>query len=136
MPIVLVAKEESEYKQWVAEMKAVQAAESAGASKTWSKADLMGKGEAVYGTNCVACHQANGEGIPGVFAALKGSPIATGPIKDHINIVLNGKAGTAMAAFGAQLSDVDLAAVITYERNAWGNDTGDVVQPSEVKAAR
>lgn len=136
MPIVLVAKEESEYKQWVGKMKAAQAAESAGAEKTWSKADLMAKSKAVYGTNCVACHQANGEGIPGVFPALKGSLIATGPIKEHLNIVLNGKAGTAMAAFGAQLSDVDLAAVITYERNAWGNDTGDVVQPSEVKAAR
>ncbi len=136
MPIVLVAKEEPEYKQWVAEMKAAQAAEGAGAEKTWSKDDLMAKGKEVYGTNCVACHQADGQGIPGVFPALVGSAIAKGSIKDHLNIVLNGKAGTAMAGFGKQLNDVDLAAVITYERNAFGNDTGDVVQPKELQAAR
>jgi cytochrome c oxidase subunit II len=74
--------------------------------------------------------------MPPVFPALKGSKIATGPIKDHINIVLNGKPGTAMQAFGSQLSDTDIAAIVTYERNAWGNNTGDVVQPSDITAAR
>ena len=68
----------------------------------------------------------------GAFPALKGSKIATGPVADHLNIVLNGKQGTAMQAFGAQLNEVDLAAVISYERNAWGNNTGDVIQPIDV----
>jgi cytochrome c oxidase subunit 2 len=84
----------------------------------------------------VACHQANGQGIPGSFKALDGSALVKGPAKGHIDIVLNGKAGTTMAAFGKQLSDTDIAAAITYERNSWSNKTGDVVQPSDVKAAR
>ena len=71
-----------------------------------------------------------------MFPPLKGSKIATGPVKDHIHLVLNGKPGTAMAAFRDQLNDLELAAVITYERNAWGNNTGDVVQPADIKAAR
>ncbi len=75
-------------------------------------------------------------GIPGVFPAMTASPITTGDINAHIDIVLNGKAGTAMQAFGKQLSDSDLAAVITYERNALGNSVGDQVQPSTIKSAR
>jgi cytochrome c oxidase subunit 2 len=90
----------------------------------------------VYGTYCVACHQANGQGIPPAFPAIAGSPIATGPIEGHMDIVLHGKPGTAMQAFGAQLNDVDLAAVITYQRNAFGNDKGDLVQPKQIKASR
>jgi cytochrome c oxidase subunit 2 len=96
----------------------------------------MAKGEQVYATSCGACHQANGEGLAGVFPGLKGSAIATGDVSKHIGVVMNGVTGTAMAAFAAQLNDVDLAAVITYERNAWGNNTGDMVQPSDIKAAR
>ena len=92
----------------------------------------MERGEGVYNQSCASCHQANGEGIPGVFPAMKGGAITTGPVEGHLDIVVNGKAGTAMQAFGAQLSEVDLAAVITYERNAWGNNTGDVVQPVDV----
>jgi cytochrome c oxidase subunit 2 len=136
MPIVVEAKSEADYAVWVASQKAVAAEAAAGASKTWTKDDLMAHGEKVYATNCAACHQANGEGIPNVFPALKGGVIATGPVAKHMDIVLHGKAGTAMQAFAAQLDDADLAAVITYERNAWGNDKGDMVQPSDVKAAR
>ena len=136
MPIVLIAKTEEDYRQWVADQKAGAAAAAASATKTWTKADLMAKGETVYKTNCAACHQANGQGIPGVFPALAGSAIATGPVAGHIDRVMNGKEGTAMQAFGAQLGDADLAAVITYERNAFGNDTGDVVQPADITAAR
>lgn len=136
MPIVVVAKTEEEYSQWVADQKLASNAAAADAERSWGKDELMAKGEQVYGTGCAACHQANGEGIPGTFPALKGGAIATGPVDAHIDIVLNGKAGTTMGAFGAQLSDADLAAVITYERNAWGNDTGDIVQPSDIKAAR
>lgn len=136
MPIVVVAKEQVEYEQWLAGQKQASAAAAADSDREFSKDELMARGEKVYATNCAACHQANGEGVPGAFPALKGGVIATGPVAGHIDLVLNGKSGTAMAAFGAQLNDADLAAVITYERNAWGNDTGDVVQPADVKAAR
>jgi cytochrome c oxidase subunit 2 len=98
--------------------------------------ELMTKGEQVYNTTCAACHQANGQGIPGVFKPIAGSPIATGDKAAHIDIVVHGKQGTAMQAFGEQLSAVDIAAVITYERNAFGNDTGEMVQPSEITAAK
>ena len=136
MPIVLIAKTEEDYRQWVADQKAGAAAAAEAATQTWNKDDLMAKGESVYNSTCAACHQANGQGIPGVFPAIAGSAIATGDVAAHKNIVMNGKAGTAMQAFGAQLGDVDLAAVITYERNAFGNDTGDVVQPADIAAAR
>lgn len=136
MPIVVVAKEQAEYDQWVAEQKQGQATAAAESEREWTRDELMARGEEVYKSNCVACHMAGGEGVPGTFPALKGGAITTGPVEGHIDIVLNGSPGTAMAAFGAQLNDADLAAVITYERNAWGNDTGDVVQPADIKAAR
>jgi len=136
MPIVVVAKNEADYQQWVSEQKGAKAADEAAAGREWTMAELMERGEKAYNASCAACHQANGEGVPGAFPPVKGGPIATGPKAQHLDIVMNGKAGTAMAAFAGQLSDVDLAAVVTYERNAWGNDKGDLVQPSEVKAAR
>jgi len=136
MPIVVVALEEQEYLNWVDEQKAAREAELLASGKDWGLADLMAKGESVYGTNCAACHQANGEGLPGMFPAIKGSQIATSDLSKHLDIVMHGKPGTAMAAFGPQLSDVELAAVLTYQRNAFGNDTGDIVQPSDIKAAR
>lgn len=135
MPIVVKVVAENEYQDWVAQKKAEAAAASAGADKVWSKDDLMARGEEVYKAQCMACHQANGQGIPGAFPGLAGSPIATGEAGPHIDIVVHGKAGTAMAAYGPQLNDADLAAVITYERNSWGN-SASVVQPSDVKAAR
>ncbi len=104
-------------------------------AKTWTEDELMAKGEKVSAM-CSACHGATGKGIPGVFPAIAGSAVATGPIDDHINIVLYGKPGTAMAAFAAQLSDEDVAAVLTYQRNSFGNDTGDIVLPADVKAKR
>nr|WP_095506522.1 cytochrome c oxidase subunit II [Paraferrimonas sedimenticola] len=97
---------------------------------------LMAKGEQVYMSQCVACHQPNGQGMPPAFPSLVGSPLIKGDIKDHIDIVLNGKAGTGMMAFGAMLSDTDAAAVVTYERNAWGNDSGELVQPAEIQAIK
>jgi cytochrome c oxidase subunit 2 len=136
MPIVVVAKNEADYQQWVTAQKAAMDADAAAAGRDWSMADLMEHGEKVYAASCAACHQANGEGVPGAFPGLKGSPMIMGPIDAHVDIVLNGKPGTAMGAFASQLNDVDVAAVVTYERNAWGNDKGDLVQPSEVKAAR
>ena len=136
MPIVLEAKTEEDYLQWVADQKAGAAAAAESAKKEWTMDDLMAKGESVYNTNCAACHQATGQGIPGVFPAITGSSIATGPIAAHEHIVMHGKTGTAMQAFGEQLDDVDLAAVITYERNAFDNNTGDMLQPSDIAALR
>jgi len=136
MPIVLIAKSAEDYAAWVAEQKAGAVAEAAAATQTWSKDDLLAKGETVYNTTCAACHQANGQGMPGVFPAIAGSAVATGDVAGHIDVVMNGRTGTSMQAFGAQLSDVDVAAVITYERNAFGNNTGDMVQPSDIAAAR
>ena len=100
-----------------------------------SKDELMSKGEKIYGS-CSACHGADGSGIPGVFPAIAGSPIVAGPVDDHLDIVLFGKPGTAMAAFASQLSDEDIAAVVTYQRNSFGNDAGDIVLPADVLAKR
>ena len=136
MPIVVHAVSEDEYAQWIAEQKAAAAEVAAMASQEFSMEDLVAKGEMVYQTNCVACHGPTGAGIPGAFPAMTGSAIVTGPIDAHIDIVMNGKAGTAMVAYKGQLSDVDIAAVITYERNALGNSVGDLVQPSAIKNLR
>lgn len=133
MPIVVNAVPEAEFNAWLAKKQSETTAMRALTEKTFTQDELMAKGEAVYGRSCASCHGAAGEGIAGVFPALKGSKIALGPVTDHLNIVVNGKSGTAMQAFGAQLSEVDLAAVITYERNAWGNKSEDsIVQPVDV----
>ena len=135
MPIVVEALEPEKYAQWVAEQKTKLAAVAVDVNKEFSADELTAKGEAVYNANCVACHQANGQGVPGTFPAIAGSKVATGPKAGHIDIVMNGKSGTAMAPF-KHLSDVDIASVITYQRNAWGNATGDAVQPSEINQLR
>jgi cytochrome c oxidase subunit 2 len=136
MPIVVKAVSMDDYKVWVAEKKQEQDEANAASSKTMTKEELMTKGEAVYKANCLACHQANGQGVKGVFPALAGSKIATQPenLKTHITHILYGK--NLMPPFGEQLNDGDIAAVTTYERNAWGNDTGDLVQPGDIAAER
>ena len=136
MPIVVDVVSEDDYVAWVAGQQQLAAAAEASSKKTWTMAELMEHGKTVYATSCLACHQGGGEGILPMFPALKGSAIATGDIAKHIDIVVNGVAGTAMQAFGPQLNDADIAALVTYERNAWGNDTGDVVQPADIKAVR
>ena len=136
MPIVVKAVSEEDFNKWVSVQKDKMVAQAEAAGKTWDKAGLMQRGEAVYKQSCAACHGATGAGVQGVFPPIAGSKIAKGPIEGHLDIVMNGKAGTAMQAFKGQLNDVDLAAVITYQRNAFGNDTGDVVQPSQIKALR
>jgi len=136
MPIVVSAVSEAEYKEWLAGMKSEAAAAAAAASEEWSMQDLVARGETIYQANCSACHGPTGAGIPGAFPAMTGSAIANGDAAAHIDLVLNGKAGTAMAAFKNQLNDVDLAAVITFERNSLGNSKGDTVQPSAIKNAR
>jgi len=106
------------------------------AGKKITMDEAMKHGEQIFLGTCAACHKPDGTGSPPVFPALKGSKIATGPIDAHINTVLNGKSGTAMQAFRDQFSDDDLAAVITYERNAFGNNTGTIVQPADITAAK
>lgn len=136
MPIVVEAKNDADFNAWVAKQKAGAQTAAADANKVWTKADLMARGEKTYAT-CAACHGPTGAGVPGVFPALTGSKVATGPVAGHIAKVLKGgRPGTAMPAFAGQLDDVDIAAVITYERNALGNNTGDVIQPAQVKALR
>jgi cytochrome c oxidase subunit II len=136
MPIVVDVVSAEQYTAWVGDQKKKQAAAADDPNKKWELADLKARGEKVYAANCVACHQATGKGVPGAFPALDGSKIVRGPKAAHIDRVLNGKPGTAMAAFGKQLSDTDIAAVITFERNNWSNKTGEVIQPSDVKSAR
>jgi cytochrome c oxidase subunit 2 len=136
MPIVVEAKTRADYDAWLKAKQAEAEAAKSGADRDWTMDELMARGKEVYGTYCVACHQANGQGIPPAFPAIAGGVISTGPIEGHMDRVMHGKPGTAMQAFAAQLNDVDLAAVITYERNAFGNDKGDLVQPKQIKAAR
>ena len=136
MPIVVQAVTQPEYEQWLAGKKAEAAAAASSAEQEWSMQDLLAKGETVYQANCAACHGPTGAGIPGAFPAMTGSAVVTGDAAGHIDVVVNGKAGTAMAAFKTQLNDIDIAAVITYERNSLGNSVGDMVQPSAIKNAR
>jgi cytochrome c oxidase subunit 2 len=100
--------------------------------KDYSKDELMADGEVSYNKVCASCHQMNGAGIPGAFPGLLKDSMAVGDVNEHIDIVLQGKAGTAMASF-ANLNDYEIASIITYERNAWGNDTGDLVQPATIR---
>jgi cytochrome c oxidase subunit 2 len=132
MPVVVNVVEQAEFDAWLAEKQAAAAAVAELANQDFTLEQLVAQGQTVYTTYCMACHQQNGQGLPPAFPALAGSAIATGPIADHANIVLNGKAGTAMAAYGAQLNPVDLAAVITFERNAFGNNVGDMISPVEI----
>jgi cytochrome c oxidase subunit II len=136
MPIVVDVKSEADYSAWVADQKKAMLAKQDDPSKEWTVADLQARGEKVYAANCVACHQPSGKGVAGAFPALDGSKIVLGKQDEHIALVLVGKAGTAMASF-KQLSDVELASVLTYTRNAWGNKAEDnIVQPKEVAALR
>jgi cytochrome c oxidase subunit 2 len=136
MPIVVEVVSEEDYAAWVAKKKGAAQSAAEDNTKTFEIADLMARGEQVYQANCAACHQADGMGMAGVFPAISGSKTANGPIEDHIAMVLNGVPGTAMAAFAGMLSDADVAAVVTYQRNAWNNKMGDLAQPAEIAAAR
>lgn len=139
MPVVVIAKEEGAYNEWLSEQKAMLAAAKAEEQRllamNMTMEEAMATGEKVYLANCAACHMPNGQGLPGVFPALKGSKIATKDEPRHIEILLNGVAGSAMQSYAKQLSMPDIAAVITYERNAWGNNTGDLVQAKDINAA-
>jgi cytochrome c oxidase subunit 2 len=133
MPIHVKVVSAQEYSAWVAgEMKKV-AARQDDPSKVWTLTDIVARGEKVYAANCAACHQANGKGA-GPIKALDGSPVVVDADKTpSIHVLLNGRG--AMPAW-KQLSDTDIAAVISYSKNSWSNKTGQVVQPAEVLAQR
>jgi cytochrome c oxidase subunit 2 len=136
MPVVIVAKTEEDYRQWLTDIKGAQTSEGESEDREWAMEELMAKGQEVYNSQCAACHQANGQGVPPAFPALAGSALVTGPIEGHIDIIMNGKPGTAMQAFAGELNDAEIAGVITYKRNSWGNNVGDIVQPAAIKALR
>lgn len=145
MPVVVHAVPEPEYLAWLETKKAEAKAAAGSADRSWSQEELMAHGKETYDKVCAACHQASGQGLPPAFPHLAGSKIVNGPLlgmdgklipDSHVDRVLNGKAGTAMQAFRNSLSDVELAAIITYERNSFGNRKGDMIQPAQIKALR
>ena len=132
MPIVLEALPRKEFARWVRQKKREMADKKTDIQRLWTQRELMDHGKAVYATQCATCHQTDGMGLAPAFPSLAGSGITTGPVEAHIDIVLNGREGTAMQAWGGLLSESDIAAALTYTRNAFGNDTGDVVQPRTI----
>ncbi len=145
MPVVVQAMSEPEYAGWVEAKKKEQIAAAESGDRVWEKDELIARGKEVYAKNCAMCHQPNGQGLPPAFPALAGSKVINQPLfgadgkpaKDsHLDRVMNGKPGTAMQVFKNLLSDVDIAAVVSFERNSFGNTMGDIVQPAQVKANR
>lgn len=134
MPIHVKVLSNDGYKAWVDEQKKIAAAKKDDPSKVWSLQDLIARGEKVYAANCAACHQANGKGA-GPIKALDGSPVVLGPTAEMMHVVLEGRANGAMPAW-KQLSDTELAAVVTFAKNHWSNKTGQLVQPAEIVAQR
>ncbi|WP_445001471.1 cytochrome c oxidase subunit II [Halomonas mongoliensis] len=132
MPIVVHAMEEEAFDAWLVERREEAEQEAMGADREWELAELMERGEMVYASICASCHQPEGQGAAPAFPALAGNqPMLDDPAW-HLDTVVNGVSGTAMPAFRSTLNPVELAAVVTWTRNAWGNDTGDAVQPSAV----
>jgi cytochrome c oxidase subunit 2 len=140
MPIVVDVLPEDEFEMWLEDqriaLESMGEAAIAARSRDWSMEELFPIGEDVYLSNCATCHQPDGLGQGIKYPAMAGSDVVNGPVEDHISTVLVGVAGTEMQAWGPQLSDLDIAAVITYERNAFGNETGDVVQPLTIFNSR
>lgn len=136
MPIVVKAVSMEDYEAWVDDKKALKLAALESQNKTLTMDESMSEGEKVYKKQCLMCHQANGQGVPGAFPALAGSEIALKKENtlEHLYRIIYGK--NLMPKFGDQLSDIEIATVTTYERNAWGNNTGDLIQPKEVAEAR
>jgi cytochrome c oxidase subunit 2 len=132
MPIVLEVLPRGEFEAWVSQKKRETVMAEAEIQRLWTRDELMAHGESVYASQCATCHQADGSGLAPAFPPLAGSRVATGPVADHIDVVLNGREGTAMQAWGHMLSESDIAAALTYTRNAFGNETGDIVQPQTI----
>ncbi|MFT4728267.1 MAG: cytochrome c oxidase subunit 2 [Granulosicoccus sp.] len=136
MPIVVRAVPQEEFDTWIADKQMAMASIADQAERQWAHKELVSVGESVYQANCMSCHQAEGQGIPGMFPAIAGSAVATGSMDQHVATVMNGIEGSMMSQFSEVLSDSDIAAVITYQRNAFGNSTGDMLQPSHIKSLR
>ena len=137
MPIVVKAVSPAEFQSWVAQNKAAAAVEKKSAEAPWTREIAMAQGKILYESVCAVCHQPNGKGIPGAFPALDGSPVVRGPLAGHLKFVIHGSPrNPVMRAFGKEMDDRQLAAVLTYERNSWGNHSGDLVTPQEVEAVR
>lgn len=147
MPIVVQAVSQADFNKWVQAQPVVEEKDSAGGlaqlttvlpgQANLTRAELMRRGKDKYLEMCSACHQDNGMGIPPMFPALRGSSVSVGkPVSRHVDLILQGVPGTAMQAYNDQLSDEDIAAITTYERNAWGNNTGDIIQPADVQTIR
>jgi cytochrome c oxidase subunit 2 len=135
MPIHVKVVTAEDYSKWVDGKKKEMQAAADDPNKVWDLAGLMARGEKVYAANCAACHRPEGTG-GGPIKALVGSPTVLDADKlKQIHVVLNGQNNGAMPSW-KQLSDTDIAAVITYTKNSWTNKTGQVVQPAEVHAAR
>lgn len=133
MPIVVNVVSKADYASWVKSQKGEQEVAEVKNNSQWTKSDLMSKGKEVFNSQCATCHQASGKGMPPAFPALDGNAIVNGPIDEQIKTVVFGRSGTAMTAFGGILSESDIAAAITYTRNAWGNTAKDAAQPKDVK---
>ncbi len=133
MPIVVNVLSKEDYASWVKTQKGEQIVAEVKNNTEWTQTDLVSKGKEVFDSQCAACHQTSGQGMPPAFPALVGSAVVNGPMDEQIRTVVFGKEGTAMQAFGGILSESDIAAAITYTRNAWGNTAKDAVQPQDVK---
>lgn len=134
MPIVVKVVEQDEYDLWVSDKKEAAFKLAELTEKEWTTAELVERGESVYATNCVACHQVNGQGITGIFPALAGSDIVLNNKPRNIEILMEGVQGAAMNSFD-YLSEVELASVITYTRQSWGNaekGDGEIVSPKDI----
>jgi cytochrome c oxidase subunit 2 len=136
MPIVVHALPEDEYDAWYAEQLQLARLEEQLMERDWSEAELLARGEEVYSTHCVGCHQADGQGVPPVFPALAGNAMMTGDFDAHMEVVYHGRAGTAMQAFGPVLSPVDMASVMNYQRHAFGKagatERSEPVKPKDI----
>ena len=130
MPIVVVVEEQADYDKWLNGKKTEAKKLRELMAQTFTLEQQIERGKKVYDASCAACHGAKGEG--GVGKPIAGSQIATGPVDGHLKVAVNGVPGTAMQAFGGILNDVDMAAVVTYQRNAFGNNMGDTLQPVDV----
>ncbi|MEM1080770.1 MAG: cytochrome c oxidase subunit II [Pseudomonadota bacterium] len=132
MPVVVEAVSPEEYRAWVDSMKAEQVASVDQVERLWTRDELMQHGEAIYNAQCATCHQADGTGLEPAFPALALNEMVNGDLEQHIDLVLNGRPGTAMAGFGQRLEPQDIAATLTYTRNSFGNETGDMIQPAQI----
>lgn len=136
MPVVIEAVPRPEFEAWLASQRQQVAIDAEEALREWTHEELMARGEAVYAQQCAACHQPDGRGLAPAFPAIAGNPVTVGPLDAHLDVILNGRPGTAMQAFRSTLTPQDIAAAVTYTRNAFGNSAGDYVQPVQVAEAK